>query len=138
MIKSLRLVALGVSLLLLIVMAPVIMLGLAFPGEEVLSVWEQVAFIAGVPLLLTSGFIFVFAYGGRIVNSAILRLISAILLSFPIIIAALLLSSGHSEFWPVAIPLQLFSVLLFSVFVFPAWLKRASHQFQRTPTDASE
>lgn len=138
MIRLLRLSALGVSLSLLIMLIPVLMLGLAFPGEEVLSIMEQVIFMVGVPLSLISGFIFIFFYGERIIRSITMRLVGAALLSFPIAITTWPLLSGRLEFRFVAIPLLLFSVLMFSAFVFPAWLNLVNNQSQRTPTGAAE
>jgi hypothetical protein len=138
MIRPLRLSALGVSLSLLVMLVPILMLGLAFPGENVLSVLDQGIFMVGVPLALTSGFIFIFVFGERIIRSTTMRLVGAALLSCPIATATWPLLSGHSEFFPVAIPLLLFSVLMFSAFIFPAWLGWANNKFQRTPTGAAE
>ena len=125
MMHTLRLGALGATLSLFIVLVPVLLLGLAFPGDAVWSLRDSLLVVAGVPLALTAGYILVFMRGARMIWSLKLRLAGAVLLAIPACAGALPLLSGHTEFAPVAVPLLLFTVVLFSAFVFPAWLRRA-------------
>ncbi len=125
MMHKLQLSALGAALSLLVVLAPVLFLGLAYPGEQVLSLWDRLLLIAGVPLALVSGFVFVFLFGARMIRSAALRLAGGVLLTLPMCMGAYPLLSGHTEFLAVALPLLVFSLVLFSAFVFPVWLRSA-------------
>jgi hypothetical protein len=121
MLRLLRYSAFGAAILILAVGAPLLLLSFAFPGEKVYSFLEKTTFVLGVPILLTSGYMLVYLAGDRVLRSLPWRLVCGALLVLPISIAAWPLVSGHPEFGPVAIPLLLFSLLLFSAFVFPTW-----------------
>lgn len=134
MLNTLRFIAVGVAILLFVALVPLLFMSFAFPGEIVLSRFEMVVFNLGVPSALSVGYVFVFICGERLLCYVMLRIVAGALLSFPIAAAAFPLLTGHPEFKFVAIPLLAFSLLLFSAFAFPAWLKSANHQLQRPPS----
>jgi hypothetical protein len=131
MLNLLRYSAIVSSILIFPVLALFLAFSYSFPSEEVPTALEMVLFIFGVPTLLTAGYVFVFVQGANLLRSTAMRLIGGLLLSFPIGISALPILTKHPEFNPVAIPFLAYSVLLFSAFVFPAWLK---HMKKETTT----
>jgi hypothetical protein len=126
----LRLFSLLVGIVMLFIMVPASFMAgaLSFQSESIVtdysaSVISLLAF--GGVLLFNAGYMYIGTYGDLIVKSIWQRTIAAILLAIPILATSItMLFSDHTEFRPVFVPLLLFSALIFSAFVWPAWLNR--------------
>ena len=98
-----------------------------FNVEERYFFGEFVASTLGAGVAVTAGFMFVGVCGDRIVHLLRYRIVAGALLSIPVLaFGTLLLFGNHPEIEPVFVPLFAFSILLFSAFIWPAWLKRAN------------
>jgi hypothetical protein len=134
MLNILRFGAFAVAILIFVTLSLFLFMSFAFPSETVYTPMEKVVFVLGVPSAMTAGYAYVSIFGERMLRSAVLRLGGGILLSVPIAVAVIPLLTEHPEFNFVSVALLSISGLLFSAFVFPAWLKSANRQLQRTPS----
>ena len=118
----LRLLAgvLGVVLFLFVV--PIVVFGGIVTSGDTSS--EVILNTLGFFIFSTAGFILIAVLGNRVVLSLKLRVTTAILLAIPIYFTAMpLVQLNPPEFWPYMLSIFLFSLLQFSAFVWPAWLK---------------
>lgn len=135
----LRLLSLLIGIVLLFIMVPVSLMagamGFQNDGEHPeLSIY--IAFLLfGGTLLFNAGYMYVGVYGDLIVKSIWQRAVAAILLAIPILATSIpILFSDHTEIRPVFVPILLFSVLILSAFVWPAWLNRINKKQQSDAT----
>ena len=104
-------------------LVPIVIFGGAIPWGEPLS--KSIPITLGGLIFFSSGYILIAAYGDRVIQSIKLRIATAILLIFPISFTGEpLMLLNHLETWSFMLPLNLFSWMLFSAFVWPAWLRR--------------
>ncbi|MFH1817587.1 MAG: hypothetical protein ABIK08_15505 [Pseudomonadota bacterium] len=120
----LRLLAGIFGTFLLLVAVPVVIFGGAVTSGDPLS--EVIPLTLGVFVLVAAGYLLIAACGSRVTRSLKLRVLAATLLSIPACFAAApMVLRNHPETWPFLLPILLFTLLLFSAFVWPVRLKRA-------------
>lgn len=120
----LRFSAAAFSTLLLLLVVPWLIISGSVAGDD-----NFVQKIAGAYALFNAGYFLIAALGIRIAQSFKLRAITATLLTIPICLtAAPLVQANHPEARPIVLPILLYSLLLFSAFVWPVWLKSAEQK----------
>jgi hypothetical protein len=111
------------ALVFILYLVPMVILGGAITWGEPLS--KAIPITLGGLIFFSSGYILIAAYGDRVIRSIKLRIAAAILLVFPISFTGEpLLMLKHLETWSLMLPINLFSLMLFSAFIWPAWLRR--------------
>jgi len=123
MFVILRFLSLSLGGLILAISVPCSMLAAgSLQGEPLISPWILAIFTLVLAVFFDAGFLFIGVFATRMRVTKSYRIIGAALLAPPILSTSCgLIFSNHPELRTIFTPLLIFSMLLFGVFVWPAF-----------------
>ena len=120
--KVMRLLSLCIGVILISALGFLFLIGMVSPQAdyyEMKNIGKDVTETGIFLSLFTSGYFLIAIFGKKSLESIFLRILIGVLLAIPITIYLLIILSTHYEMYFFTIPLLLFSLMAFYIFVWP-------------------